>query len=232
MNIAVIPARGGSKRIPRKNIKEFYGKPMIAWSIETAYDSGCFDHIVVSTDDDEIAEVAKYYGAEVPFMRPQAFADDMTAIRPVVNHAISEAAAIWGSPDYVCCIYATAPFLLPEDLRSAFDRLRSANVDFIFSAGAFPSAIKRGFRLTKNGTPERIYPEHRYTRSQDLEVVYHDAGQFNFGKTESFLNGSDAISAKGIIHLIQNYRVHDIDTEEDWLRAELFFKLLNGNSII
>ena len=224
MNIAIIPARGGSKRIPRKNIKNFCGKPMIAWSIEAARESGCFDHIIVSTDDQEIADAAEKYGAEVPFYRPKELADDHTATRPVINHAIQAASSLWGMPDYVCCIYATAPFMLAEDLRQAFDRLREGKADFVFSAGRFAYPIQRGFRVNEASRVERLWPEHRYTRSQDLEEVYYDAGQFYWGKSSAFLNLGDPMSEAGIAYVLPGTRVHDIDTKEDWSVAELLFK--------
>ncbi|PSF12968.1 pseudaminic acid cytidylyltransferase [Marinobacter shengliensis] len=224
--LAVIPARGGSKRIPRKNIKEFCGKPMIAWSIEAALESKCFDHVIVSTDDREIAEVAQQYGAEVPFFRPQELADDHTATRPVINHAIEEAASRWGMPDCVCCIYATAPFIQAGDLRSAFDMLDQGTAKFVFSAGRFAYPIQRGFRVNDAGRVERLWPEHRYTRSQDLEEAYHDAGQFYWGRTGAFLDFEDPMSVEGIAYVLPGTRVHDIDTKEDWAVAELIFKAL------
>jgi N-acylneuraminate cytidylyltransferase len=224
--LAVIPARGGSKRIPRKNIKEFCGKPMIAWSIEAALESKCFDHVIVSTDDREIAEVAQQYGAEVPFFRPEELADDHTATRPVINHAIEEAASRWGMPDYVCCIYATAPFIQAGDLRSAFDLLGQGTAKFVFSAGRFAYPIQRGFRINDAGRVERLWPEHRYTRSQDLEEAYHDAGQFYWGRTGAFLDFGDPMSTEGIAYVLPGTRVHDIDTNEDWAVAELIFKAL------
>jgi N-acylneuraminate cytidylyltransferase len=226
MKVAIIPARGGSKRIPHKNIKKFCGKPMIAWSIEAALQSSCFDHVIVSTDDEEIAEVAKQHGAEVPFLRPPKLADDYTTTRPVVNHAIKEAEARWGTPEYVCCIYATAPFLLPTDLNLAYEKLRSDSAKFVFSAGRFPYPIQRGFRINETGRVNRLWPEHRYTRSQDLEEAYHDAGQFYWGSARAFLDNGDPMSADGIAYVLPGTRVHDIDTEEDWAIAELLFKAL------
>ena len=230
MNIAIIPARGGSKRIPGKNTKVFCGKPMIAWSIETALDSGCFDHVIVSTDDPAIAEIARQYGAEVPFMRPADLADDQTATRPVVNHAIEAATRLWGKPAFTCCIYATAPFLRPQDLTNSLQKLRAEGARFIFSAGRFPYPIKRGFRITASGRVERLWPEHRYTRSQDLEEVFHDAGQFYWGKTDAFLSNTDTLSDAGIAYVLPRTRVHDIDTEEDWQMAELIFRALKLHS--
>lgn len=224
--LAVIPARGGSKRIPRKNIKDFCGKPMISWSIEAALESQCFDHVVVSTDDRDIAAVAKECGAEVPFFRPPELADDHTATRPVINHAIQECASRWGMPDYVCCIYATAPFIKADDLRLAFETLDQGTARFVFSAGRFAYPIQRGFRINDCGRVERLWPEHRYTRSQDLEEAYHDAGQFYWGRADAFLKLEDPMSDEGIAYVLPGTRVHDIDTDEDWAIAELTFKAL------
>lgn len=220
MRFCVIPARGGSKRIPRKNIKPFCGKPMIAWSIKAAQASGCFDHIIVSTDDEEIAETAKQWGGEVPFWRPPELADDHTATRPVVNHAIREATRLYGEAESVCCLYPTAPFLTAEDLRQGLQILDEGRVDFVFSAATFAYPIQRAFRRTPTGGLERIHPEHRNTRSQDLEEAFHDAGQFYWGRTEAFLAGKDTVSANSRLFILPRYRVHDIDTEEDWERAE------------
>ncbi len=224
--LAIIPARGGSKRIPRKNIKEFCGKPMIAWSIEAALESKCFSHVIVSTDDREIAEVARRYGAEVPFLRPKELADDHTATRPVINHAIKECASQWGMPDFVCCIYATAPFIKADDLGAAFQMLEQEAANFVFSAGRFAYPIQRGFRINDAGRAERLWPEHRYTRSQDLEEAFHDAGQFYWGRASAFLDFEDPMSDNGIAYVLPGTRVHDIDTHEDWAIAELTFKAL------
>lgn len=229
--IAIIPARGGSKRIPRKNIREFCGKPMIAWSIETALSSDCFDRIIVSTDDEEIAAVAREFGAEVPFMRPEELADDHAATRPVVNHAIRQVRADGVMPEWVCCLYPTAPFALPEDLQSAFAQLKDERLDFVFSAASFAYPIQRSFRIRPDGAPERFYPEHRTTRSQDLEEAYHDAGQFYWGRCQAFLADLDTISANSRPHLLPRYRVHDIDIEEDWERAELLFFALEKRDL-
>lgn len=200
---------------------------MIAWSIEAAHESGCFDHIIVSTDDQEIATVARDYGAETPFTRPLELADDHTATRPVINHAIQKASELWGMPDYVCCIYATAPFMLAEDLKQAFTKLRDSNSDFVFSAGRFAYPIQRAFRVNGAGRVERLRPEHRYTRSQDLEEAYHDAGQFYWGKANAFLNLGDPMSEAGVAYVLPGTRVYDIDTHDDWAVAELLFRTLD-----
>lgn len=227
MNIAVIPARGGSKRIPRKNIKEFAGKPMIAWSIEAAQASGLFDHIIVSTDDLEIADVAKKWGAEVPFMRPQELADDYATTRPVINHAIREFKQSWGCPDYVCTIYSTAPFIEVDDIKQGLQQLVFSGTDFAFSVTSFPYPIQRALKLTATGGVAMFQPEHRKTRSQDLESAYHDAGQFYWGRTEAFLEDRDTFSSASVPIILPNWRVVDIDNEEDWQRAELLYRALS-----
>src|SRR6185369_859117 len=187
MNIAVIPARGGSKRIPRKNIKPFMGQPVIAHSIAAALASGLFNRIIVSTDDEEIAMVARTCGAEVPFMRPAALADDFTGTNAVVSHAIR-----WlldhGQPvSHVCCIYATAPFVSADYLRSGYEKLVDSGRSFAFSVTSFPFPIQRAIRITHEGTVEPFFPEHISSRSQDLEEGYHDAGQFYWGKADAFI---------------------------------------------
>mgnify|MGYP000226221677 CR=1 FL=1 len=226
-NLCVIPARGGSKRIPRKNIRDFCGKPMIAWSIEAAIKSGLFEHIVVSTDDDEIAAVATSRGAEVPFRRPAELADDHTATRPVVNHAIREAEQRFGRPDHVCCIYPTAPFIQTADLQRGLEQLINSEADFAFTVTRFAFPIQRALRLTESGRVAMFQPEHRKTRSQDLEEAYHDAGQFYWGRTEAFLEDRDTFSSRGLPIILPIWRVHDIDTKEDWMRAQLAFKALH-----
>ncbi|WP_235263684.1 pseudaminic acid cytidylyltransferase [Nitrincola sp. A-D6] len=178
MNIAVIPARGGSTRIPRKNIKHFCGKPMLAWSIEAAQKSRCFDLIVVSTDDEEIAAVARDYGATVPFMRPTALADNYTGTTAVIRHTVQ-----WMlDSDYklknICCIYATAPFIQPTDLQKSLDQLNRGNSAFVFSTTSFPFPVQRAIIKTENGGCYPMFPEHIGKRSQDLEEAFHDAGQF------------------------------------------------------
>jgi len=227
MNIAIIPARGGSKRIPRKNIREFAGKPMIAWSIETAKASGLFEHIIVSTDDDEIADVAQKYGAEVPFKRPEELSGDYTATRPVINHAIKYVSSQIKPPDIVCCIYSTAPFTTPDDLIVSYKELIATRTDFVFSAATFAYPIQRAFFRDSSGGLKRFYPEHRFTRSQDLQEAFHDAGQFYWGRTEAFLGDKDTVSENSRAYLLPRYRVHDIDTLEDWERAEMMFAALS-----
>lgn len=225
MKLAVIPARGGSKRIPRKNIKVFAGKPMIAHAILAAKRSGLFDRVIVSTDDEEISSIAREWGAETPFMRPKELSDDFTPTVPVVAHAIAVCQALGWKMDYVCCIYPSVPLIQINDLNKAFELLRGSKADYSFPVAEFPSSIQRALRRKQDGLMQPINPEHELTRSQDLEPAYFDAGQFYWGRTNSWLN-NEKIHLSGIGLSIPSWRVVDIDTNDDWLRAELFFKLL------
>ncbi|MDO8788864.1 MAG: pseudaminic acid cytidylyltransferase [Sulfuritalea sp.] len=227
MNIAIIPARGGSKRIPRKNIKCFGGKPMIAYAISAARDSGLFEHIVVSTDDEEIAAIARECGAETPFLRPADLANDHTVIVPVIAHGIQACQALGWKSDHVCCIFPAVPFIQIEDMKGAFARLMEAGADYCFPVTEFPSAIQRAFRRLDDGTMQAFYPQFAATRTQDLEPAYHDAGQFYWGKTSAWLRDGEIING-GIGYVIPSWRVVDIDTHEDWLRAEILFKSISS----
>ena len=227
MNIAIIPARGGSKRIPKKNIKPFCGKPMIAWSIAAARESRCFDRVIVSTDDEEIAVVAQTAGAEIPFIRPAELADDHTGTGAVIRHALQWVADQGERIDLACCIYATAPFVTATDLQQGMVRLQAApEKKYAFSVTSFPFPIQRAIRLTDDGGVEPFQPECMPMRSQDLEEAYHDAGQFYWGRPEAFLNGPSVFSPLSIPIILPRHRVQDIDTEEDWIRAELLFRAL------
>lgn len=226
MNIAIIPARGGSKRIPRKNIKTFHGKPMIAYSIEAAQKSGCFDRIIVSTDDQEIADTALKYGAEVPFLRPAAIADDYATTMDVMEHAIQYLAKQNISPEFVCCIYATAPFILSDDLRKGLDILNETKVEYAFSATSFPFPIQRAIKLTTQGAVKMFSEQYADTRSQDLDEAYHDAGQFYWGRTSAFIARKAIFSEHSKVVLLPRKRVQDIDTVEDWELAEALFAVL------
>jgi len=224
--IAIIPARGGSKRIPRKNIKLFHSKPLIAYSIQTALSSGVFEKVIVSTDDEEIAEVAREYGAQVPFMRSKELSDDFATTGDVVADVIQKLKAQGEEFDYVCTIYATAPLLQKEYLQEAFEKLQNSDAKVAFSATSMPFPIQRTFKLTKDGRCEMFWPEHFRTRSQDLEEAYQDAGQFYWEKVgeprNDILFSHDAIPIILPRHLVQ-----DIDTLEDWERAEILFNLLH-----
>lgn len=228
MNIAIIPARGGSKRIPRKNIRPFCGKPMLAWSIETAMASGCFDRVVISTDDREIASVAREYGAEVPFLRPAELADDWAGTAPVVRHALESLMAAGESPDYVCCLYATAPLLQPESLSAGLESLKGApEKQFAFSVTSFPFPVQRALSVMPGAQGVApMFPEMIGQRSQDLEEAFHDAGQFYWGRADAWLSRLTMFDQHSIPIVLPRYRVQDIDTEEDWLTAELVFQAL------
>ena len=228
MKLAVIPARGGSKRIPRKNIKPFCGKPMIAWSIEAARHCGCFDQVVVSTDDAEIAEVARQYGAQVPFMRPQTLSDDHTGTTAVVAHAIDWFAAQDNTPEQVCCLYATAPFVSADDLRRGLAVLTETGSDYAFAVTSYAFPIQRAIRITKANRVEMFSPEHFNTRSQDLEEAYHDAGQFYWGRASAWLADKMLFGPDSAPVMLPRHRVQDIDTPEDWLRAEWLFKAIQA----
>ncbi|MDP4491803.1 pseudaminic acid cytidylyltransferase [Vibrio sp. AH4] len=226
MKIAIIPARGGSKRIPRKNIKAFHGKPMIAYSIEAALASGCFDKVIVSTDDAEIEAVAVAYGAEVPFLRPADISNDYATTMDVMAHAIHWCQNEGWDVEVVCCLYATAPFVSPEDLQQGYALLRDPSVQFAFSATSFPFPIQRAIKLDKEGAVSMFTPENEQVRSQDLEEAYHDAGQFYWGKTSAFLAKLSLFSPHSKAVLLPRNRVQDIDTHEDWEFAESLFSVL------
>ncbi|MBL0606368.1 pseudaminic acid cytidylyltransferase [Aeromonas caviae] len=227
MNIAIIPARGGSKRIPRKNIKPFHSKPMIAWSILAAKKAGCFERIIVSTDDAEIAAVALEYGAEVPFTRPAEIANDYATTGEVISHAINWLINQQGQvPENVCCLYATAPFVEPDNLCQGLELLTfNKECQFVFSATRFSFPIQRAIKLDESGWVSMFHPEYQLTRSQDLEEAYHDAGQFYWGKANAWLNKLPIFAVHTQVVLLPSHRVQDIDTQDDWLRAEKLFTL-------
>lgn len=226
MRLAVIPARGGSKRIPRKNIKLFGGKPMIAWSIEAAIQSGCFERIVVSTDDNEIAEVARAHGADVPFVRPPELSDDHTGTIPVIAHAVQWQNDTGPAATQVCCIYATAPFVQAADLQRGLQVLQSTGSDYAFSITSYAFPIQRAIRITADQRVDMFQPKHFNTRSQDLEEAWHDAGQFYWGQTHAWLAGKPLFSHGSAPVPLPRHRVQDIDTPEDWKRAEWLFKAI------
>lgn len=227
MNVAVIPARGGSKRIPRKNIKEFYGKPMIGWPIEVAKESGLFEHIIISTDDEEIAEISKSCGAEVPFMRSAELSDDYVGTTEVIAHAVSWMQEQGWQLDAVCCIYATSVFLNKDDLVRGFEALSTGKWKYAFSVTDFEYPIFRSFKENPAGGVEMFFPEYFEKRSQDLPVALHDAAQFYWGKPEVWINKMQLFEHHSFPVKIPHWRVQDIDTENDWKRAEFLFKTIN-----
>jgi len=228
MKTAIIPARGGSKRIPSKNIKLFAGHPIISYSINAARESGLFDRIIVSTDSTDIAKVAVSCGAETPFLRPAEIADDFTGTLPVLIHALN-----WlrdnGSPaEYFCCIYPTAPFLTAELVRKGFDLMKEKDADTAFTVTSFPYPIMRALKIRGDGRVAMFWPEHENTRSNDLPAAYHDAGQLYWGRTERLLASGRLISGDAVPIILPRYLVQDIDTPEDWDTAERMFQALRS----
>lgn len=225
--LAIITARGGSKRIPRKNIKEFCGKPIIAYSIEAALEAGVFDEVMVSTDDEEIAEIAIKYGAKVPFYRSEATANDFATTNDVIWEVLEEYEKRGQVFDAFCCMYPTAPFLKAERLTAAMDLLMNSDADKVFPVVEFSFPPLRGL-LIEDDVLKFKHPEYMYTRSQDLEKLYHDAGQFycfktaDYRATRSFWTGN----IKPIV--LSELEVQDIDTQTDWEIAEMKWKILNG----
>lgn len=227
MKIAVIPARGGSKRIPRKNIKLFAGKPMIVYAIEAAIESGLFDHVIVSTDDEEICEIAIKHNAEIPFVRPLELADDHTPTVPVIAHAIEACEALGWEITAVCCIYPGVPFIQVDDLCKAWQLLEVNEVGYTFPITEFPSAIQRALKRDNEGAVKPFFSEYELVRTQDLEMAYHDAGQFYWGWRDSWFRYPRAHS-NGLGLPIPNWRAIDIDTADDWIRAELLYKAISS----
>lgn len=226
--IAIIPARGGSKRIPRKNVKVFCGKPMIVHSISAALESGVFDRVIISTDDTEIAEVARHYGAEVPFERPPELANDFAGTDEVLVHALNWLAERNSLPTYACCLYATAPFVRPDDLRRGLQLLREHQAITAFSVTSFPYTIFRALKINATGRLEMFWPENRLKRSQDLPEAWHDAGQFYWLNVQKYLQEPRLFSENSVPVPLPRHLVQDIDTPEDWKTAELMFANLMG----
>lgn len=223
MIVAIIPARGGSKRIPRKNIRPFAGKPIIAHSIDAAKDAKIFDRIIVSTDDEEIAAVAHTWGAETPFLRPRELSDDHAGTNEVVAHALEWLAASGTPAALTCCIYATAPFVTADNLRRGLQILENSGKEFAFSVTSFAFPIYRSIRLLADGGVAPCFPEFIEARSQDLEESYHDAGQFYWGKSSAFIGGLPLFAPHAAPVILPRHLVQDIDTQEDWERAELMY---------
>jgi len=227
-SIAIIPARAGSKRIFKKNIKDFFGKPLIAYSIEVALASKLFDKVVVTTDDKEIAKIAQEYGAEVPFIRPAELSDDFTGTVDVVNHTIAYLEERGENYEFVCTIYATAPLLQKKYLIEGYKKLKESDAVNAFSATSMPFPIQRTFKLDENGRCEMFTPEHYMTRSQDLEEAYQDAGQFYWAHQRRVRQSKQQVvfSNISIPIILPRHLVQDIDTMEDWKRAEVMYKVL------
>lgn len=226
MTLCIIPARGGSKRIPHKNIKHFHGKPMMAHSIQAALASGCFEQVIVSTDDEKIAAIAREYGAHTPFLRPSALADDFATTAQVMAHAIEHMQNLGWQGDAVCCLYATAPFVLAEDLIKGEQALKQQGADFAFSVTHFAFPIQRALLLNEHNQVSMMQPEHFNTRSQDLPEAWHDAGQFYWGTTAAWLTQKPIFNSHSIAIKLPRFRVQDIDTPEDWQQAELLAQAL------
>jgi len=227
--VAIIPARGGSKRILKKNIKDFFGKPLITYSIEVALASNLFEKVIVTTDDEQIAKIAKEYGADVPFIRPAELSDDFTGTQEVINHTIDFLEAQGENYEYICTIYATAPLLQKEYLVQGYEKLKESDAVNSFSATSMPFPIQRTFKLDTNGRCKMFTPEHYMTRSQDLEEAYQDAGQFYFENRKLAKESTNKVvfSEISIPILLPRHLVQDIDTLEDWERAEFMYQILN-----
>ena len=226
--VCIIPARGGSKRIPKKNIRLFRGKPLIAWSIEKAIKSKCFSKVIVSTDDKEISNLAKLYGAKVPFLRPKELSDDLTGTLDVIKFVINN---LKEEINYVCCLYATAPLVLVNDLIKSYEQLKLFNDDsLLFTATNYDYPIQRAFIIDNSNKANMIEKDFLFTRTQDLEKTFHDAGQFYWGKKDSWLVAKNMID-NNKAYFLPRWRVQDIDDEEDWLRAETIHKILEEKGL-
>jgi len=227
-NIAIIPARGGSKRVPRKNIKDFLGKPILAYSIEAALNSRLFEEVMVSTDDEEIANVAIKYGAKVPFMRSKTNSDDYATTMDVINEVLNNYKERQGKHfQFVCCIYPTAPLIETNHLKEGFSNLIKNNFTSVFPVVAFSYPVWRGFAISDNGTTSMIWPEYLNSRSQDLQTVYHDAGQWYWFNNEKLKNWEWPENTGTLI--LSEEHVQDIDTITDWKLAEIKYTLLKNN---
>ncbi len=226
MRYAIIPARGGSKRIPRKNIKEFLGVPMITRVIETLLSTRLFDKVVVSTDSQEIADIARKAGALVPFIRPDGIADDYSGIGSVIAHAVDEMNLIELGVSSVCCVYPTSVLLRAEDLLKSIDTVESGNWKYVFSATKFDAPVQRSFLLNTGHGVDMLFPNEYKTRSQDLPAVYHDAGMFYWGSPQTWLDQSVVFGADSTIVEIPSWHVQDIDNIDDFEKAEIKYGLM------
>ena len=226
MKVAIIPARGGSKRIEKKNIKFFCGKPIISRSIEIAHKTKLFDKIIVSTENKEIASIARRYNAETPYIRPFKLAGDRIGTAMVVSHAIRWLNNQGEYPHAVCCIYPTAVFAKPADIIKAYKKMINGNWNYVFSATTFQSTVIRSFTKLQNHGVKMLFPSKYNSRTQDLKKTYHDAGQFYWGRPEAWLKLKPVFNQLSTIINISRWRAHDIDTLEDWKQAEIIYKSL------
>lgn len=229
MRVCVVPARGGSKRVPRKNVRPFGGLPMITHPIRAALESGCFDRVIVSTDDPEIADVARGAGAEVPFIRPPELSDDHATSIAVIEHAAHWLAAHGPQPTHICCLYATAPFVAPEHLQQAHDLLMSSGANYCFPVTSFAFPPQRALRRLDTGGVQMLEPAYELTRSQDLVEACHDAGAFYWGTYAAWVSGASIYSPNSATLVLPRHLVQDIDTEEDWNFAEILYRCLRQN---
>lgn len=226
--IAIIPARGGSKRIPGKNIRPFHGKPVMAWSIEAALESGLFDEVMVSTNDPNIADVAKSFGASVPFLRSEKNSDDFATTVDVIKEVLHAYAETGQSFDIGCCIYATATFVTPRKLSDAYELMQSKKFDSVFPVMKYSFPVQRSFRREEDGKVQMFYPEHVNTRSQDLQPAYHDAGQFYFFGVKELLSKGTIFTENSGSIVISELEGQDIDNEDDWKLAEIKWKIMKN----
>lgn len=228
--VAIIPARGGSKRIPNKNIKLFAGKPIISYSIRVAQETGLFNRVIVSTDSPKIAAIAREYGVEVPFLRPAELANDFAGTAEVVCHAIEWLTQEGRRPEFICCIYSTAPFIQASYLKQGYDKLLSSEATSVFSVTTYPYPIYRSLKITEKDRVKMIWPEYEYFRSQDLPEAYHDAGQFYWANTNKFMKEKTLFAKDSLPVILPRYLVQDIDTAEDWETSEIMFAKMNART--
>lgn len=224
-SVAIITARGGSKRIPRKNIKDFLGKPIIAYSVCAALEAGCFDEVMVSTDDEEIAEVARKSGALVPFFRSAEMSNDFATTADVILEVLADYRKLGRDFELACCLYPTAPFISADKLRSGYHTLIEHDADSAFPVVRFGYPIQRAIKI-ENDFLQMIWPENMTARSQDLMPAYHDAGQFYWLNVERFAQSRQIFSARTVPIIVPESEVQDIDTEEDWKIAEMKYRIL------
>jgi pseudaminic acid cytidylyltransferase len=224
--LVIIPARGGSKRIPRKNIKDFLGQPIIKYSIDAAIESKCFDEVMVSTDDKEIAKVAIKYGAKVPFFRSAKNSDDHATTANVIEEVLSEYLKLGKKYDYACCLYSTAPFVTAKKLTEAKKLLVKSGADSVLPVTNFSFPIQKSFKIEDDGTLKMNWPKYLNSRSQDLKPAYHDAGQFYFLNVKSFLKQKKLFAKKTLPIITSELEVQDLDNESDWKIAEFKYKAL------